>query len=498
MLRVHASLFAFSALSMVGCSSEDPPNNAVTDTGVLTDAPGDTGDPAHPALAIPCGDTEDAVYGAPGTLPNEKGAIIKCAPGERYTKEALEARARMNGYTGKAFTSGAKVYRILYRTERGDPGNTAGYSSAIVYLPDVPRAAKSPLLLVGHGSRGQMAKCASSRLTPEGEYVRGDFENMTLPLVGAGLPVIAPDGGGYANYGAAGNPPSTYGSATDLGKSMLDGTRAFKKLAPSLVDDNVVLFGHSQGGHTALATLALSESYGLAGTIKAAVTFAPLWLPQRSWGALLLLPSMFDFATQRAANAVSIWYHYTHGELLDGPGRGGDVFKPEKRALIKQFVDTQCWSADYPLMAMMGKDPSDIFTAEFASGVGGPAGAGSACPTDEPKKSLCEKWLKRYLDDRPHLTGNAAKVPILFLYGNKDTTIPPERVACSRDRLKEDMAAVTYCVEADAAHDSMLKIRASYAIDWLLARTTGAPEPAACPLGEKDIAASCNPVPPND
>lgn len=488
-------------LLLLGCSgSEDPPNNNPADTGVTTDT-GDTGDaadPPHPALAIPCGDTEDAVYGAPGTLPSDKGAIIKCAPGERYTKEALEARARANGYTGKPLTSGAKVYRVMYRTERGDAANTAGYTSAIVYLPDTPRAAKSPLMLVGHGSRGQTSKCAASRLLPEGEYVRTDFENMTLPLVGAGLPVISPDGAGYANYGATGNPPNAYASATDLGKSMLDGTRAFKKLAPSIVDDNVVLFGHSQGGHTVLATLALSESYGLQGTLKAAVAFAPLWIPQRSWGAILLLPSSFDFATARATNAVSIWYHYTHGELLDGPGRGVDVFKPEKRALIKQFVDTQCWASNYPLMAMMGKDPSDIFDPAFADAIATKAGAGGDCPTTDPGKSLCEKWMKRYLDDRPRLTGNAAKVPILFLYGNKDTTIPPERVACARDRLKTDMAAVTYCVEAEQDHGGIVKVRTSYAIDWLLAKAYGGAEPAACPLGEKDIAAECNPVPPND
>lgn len=494
----HACLFV---LLLAGCgSSEDPPGNNPTDTGVVSET-GDTGaetDTPHPAVTIPCTDQEAAVFGDPGMLPAEKGAIIKCSFGGTIAKAALEAKAKANGYAGKPFTSGAKVYKILYRTERGNTPATPGYTSAIVYLPDTPRAAKSPLMLVGHGSRGQASKCAPARFSPEGEYVRGDFENMVLPLVGAGLPVIAPDGAGYANYGAPNNPPNAYASATDMGKSMLDGTRAFAKLAPSLVDENVVLFGHSQGGHTVLSTLALSESYGLQGKLAAAVAFAPLWLTQRSWGAVLLLPDTFNFTDYRAANAVSIWYHYTHGELLDGQGKGGDVFKAEKRALIKKFVDEACWAADYPLMKEMGTTPADIYDPVFAEAIAGPAGAGSACPTDEPKKSLCEKWMKRYLDDRPHLTGNAAKVPVLFLYGNKDTTIPPERAACARDRLKTDMANVTWCVEPEADHAGIVKTRTSYAIDWLLSKAAGGMAPPACEKGEMDLASACNTVPPND
>lgn len=487
--------FALAVLSgaLLACSGSDdkPATQQPTDAGADADAP-------HPALAIACSDPEAAVYGDPGALPAEKGAIIKCSKGESIDKATLEARARANGYTGNAFTSGAKVYRVLYRTERGDAANTPGYSSAIVYLPDTPRAQKSPLLLVAHGSRGQTAACAPSKNTPEGEYVRSDFENMTFPLVGAGLPVIAPDLAGYANYGAANNPPNAYAAATDTGKSMLDATHAFRKIAPSLIDDNVVLFGHSQGGHSALATLATAETYGVAGKISAVVTFAPLWLSQRSWGAITLLPDTYNFTDYRAVNAVSLWYHYTHGELLDGPGHGLDVFKPEKHAAIKDFVDTQCWAKDYPKLTAMGSKPTDLFTPEFVSAIAAAAGAGDTCPTEEPGKSLCAKWIKRYLDDRPHITGSTAKVPILFLYGLLDTTIAPGRVACARDRLDADMANVAYCIEADADHSTIVERRTSYSIEWLLAQTGHGGAPAPCPKTKADLTATCEPIPPND
>jgi pimeloyl-ACP methyl ester carboxylesterase len=492
MLQRFALLATLTA-TFAACSGSDdkPVTQQPIDAGADTDVP-------DPALAIACADPEAAVYGDPGALPAEKGAIIKCSKGDRIDKATLEAKARANGYAGKPFTSGAKIYRVLFRTERGDAANSPGYSSAIVYLPDTPRAQKSPLLLVAHGSRGQTGACAPSRMSPEGEYVRSDFENMTLPLVGAGLPVIAPDWAGYANFGAANNPPSAYAAAVDVGKSTLDATRAFRKIAPSLIDENVVLFGHSQGGHAALATLAMSETYGLAGKLTAVVTFAPLWLAQRSWGAILLIPSEYTFAKYRAANAVSLWYHYTHGELLDGPGHGVDVFRPEKRAAITEFVNTQCWAGDYPKLLAMGSNPSDIFDPAFSSAVAAAAGAGDTCGTEEPQKSLCEKWMKRYADDRPHLMGNAAKTPILFLYGNKDTTIAPDRASCARDRLDADMANVTYCVEPEADHGGIVKQRLSYAIDWLLAQNGIGTAPTACEKGKMDIAAECNPLPPNE
>ena len=101
----------------------------------------------------PCSDAAQTLYGPPGTLPESKGAIIKCAFDEEVSATDLEARARAVGYEGAAFTSGARIYRILYRTERPtQPQPIPGYSVAMVYIPTTPRAAKLPVIAVGHGS----------------------------------------------------------------------------------------------------------------------------------------------------------------------------------------------------------------------------------------------------------------------------------------------------------------------------------------------------------
>src|SRR5207244_566326 len=110
----------------------------------------------------------------------------------------------------------------------------------------------------------------------------------------------------------------------------LDASRALHKLYPEL-DAKVVLVGHSQGGHSALSALSLGESYGAEAPIVGVALYAPLWLSQRSWGAILE-PSValdtYTLAKQPLPNAISIWYHYSQAELLDGPGEGAKLFKP--------------------------------------------------------------------------------------------------------------------------------------------------------------------------
>lgn len=481
----------FVALFAVGCSSSDGDNNNPAT---------DSGDGLDPAIAVPCTDTEAAIYGDPGTLPADKGAILKCSKGDRISMADLTAKARANGYEGK-ITSGAKVYRVLYRTERGGPSKLAGYSSAIVYLPDTPRAAKAPMIVGGRGSRGQGPACTPSKFTPEGEYVRTDFENLAFPFVGAGYPVIVPDSAGYANFGAKDNPMSVYAGWDDVGKSMLDATRAMKKLAPSVLSDDVVLAGLSQGGHTVLATLALSTSYGLAGNLKAVVAAAPLWLPQRSWGAMFVLEDSYLFNVSLNPPMVSMWYHYTHAELLDGPGKGLELFKPEKRDGIKKLMETACWHDKYPELEALGNKVSDVYDPTFVAAITDAAAAGAACPSEEPKKSLCEKWMARYVADRPKFEGAAKDVPVLFMYGLKDTTIPPDRVTCARDSLKTSGAKMEWCVDDSAEHGGnagILAKRGEYAVDWVASKTLGAPAPSPCPKTEADITATCNPIPPNE
>ena len=473
------------------CSS-DTADTPATDGG--TDAGSTLGAPS-----AACTDAVDSVYGDPGPLaadPAARGNIVKCAKDPDLTQEALQAKVTELGYAGKPLTSGAQVYRISYRTERGDVASTPGVSSAIVYIPLVPRAAKLPIVVAGRGSRGQAAACAVSKFDPTQAGINSDAYRMVYPLVGAGYAVILSDLAGYANFGAAQNPPSGYAQATDVGRSTLDSGRALKKLFPSL-DDKVVLVGHSQGGHSALASLALADTYGTAAPIAGVAVYAPLWLSQRSWGAILVASLGRDFPVDKSAGpAVSVWYHYTQAELLDGPGEGKKLFAAAKADGLEQFVKTTCWDQKAATLMPFGTYADEYFDPAFINAVGKPAvGAFGDCPATD---AVCLKWKARYSADRPHLTGKAKTTPILLAYGGKDDTIPPGRMQCGLDRLKEDGVQLSVCVDPDKDHGGIVSAKADYVSDWIASVALGAPAPSACAANESAITEPCTTPPPND
>lgn len=487
------SLLCFSAvaltLGLAACSEDTP---APLTPGGGDDAGADAASLDTPASA--CTDAAAAIYGDPGPLAPDaaaRGDVLRCAREADLSKDTMQAKLAELGYTGKPLTTGARVYRIAYRTERGDAASSPSVSSALVYVPEAPRAAKLPVVVASRGSRGQAARCAVTKLDPALEGINGDALRMLYPLVGSGYAVILPDLAGYANFGAPGNPPSAYAQATDVGRSTLDGSRALKKLFPAL-DDKVVLVGHSQGGHTALAALALSESYGAAAPVVGAAVFAPLWLSQRSWGALLSRVAGKDFPIASSpAPAVSVWYHYTEAELLDGPGEGKKLFAADKQDAIEAFVKNECWGSTE--LAKLGEYTDDLFDPGFAADVASNATNGLPCKSDR-----CQKWIDRYSADRPHLVGKAAQTPIFLAYGLEDTTIPPSRMRCALDRLEEDGANLTVCVDAAQTHGGIVSARGDTVADWIASVALGEAAPAACPANASALTEACATPPPND
>ncbi len=477
--------------------------------------------------AVACDAKPEQLYGDPGRLPNGRGAIIRCVDDGLISKEevtrrlaALQADSRKgadgtpnpggvrNTYQGAAPKSGANRYRVLYRTERGN--GEPGSSVALIYVPEKPSTQKVPLLLLARGSRGQAAACAVSTTTDgpvdqsdaeDGRVTQGDFEAMLWPLVANGFIVIVTDSAGYANYGAPGNPPPAYAELADVGKSFLDSAHALKKFLPEATTYDSLMVGHSQGGHTVLGSLQVANEYPAPGRILGAVVYAPLWFAQRAWGAVLNPIAATDLGgvvlNKSSGLPVSIWYHYTHAELLDGPGEGVKLFKPEVQAVIKDFVETTCWSNLYEKLGEDGRTvAADFYDPALVDAVGDGALARScAGVSDEP---LCEKWLARYRADPPTLTGKAATIPILVAYGLKDQAIDSKRFQCAVDKLRESSNELAFCIDPDANHVGVILNQSSYVTDWLNKQGFDTPMTTKCPASAPPRDLECDPLLPND
>jgi hypothetical protein len=208
----------------------------------------------------------------------------------------------------------------------------------------------------------------------------------------------------------------------------------------------------------------------------------------------------YTINVQPDASAVSIWYHYTKAELLDGPGEGVKLFKPAAQATVKQFVEAQCFKPPYPQLESLGEYVYDLFDDAFRDSVGDPAAGLGSCTN-----AVCEKWVKRYVDDRPHFTGSAAKVPLLMLYAGNDKTVPATRLKCGYDRLVTDGTNLTLCYENELGggtfqgHQAIINEKNDYVADWIANIALGAPAPTACGAGADAVASvTCATPPPND
>ena len=465
--RMMASLIAIGLLAACGDDGGDTPIDAPS-----IDADPDP-DPDRTAalalLGVPCADQPSAVYQA-RTPPSpwtaaQRGTIAACAFDRKVTVEELRAHFTTEGVPPATITTGAYKLRIAYWTER-NPGEPILTSGAL-YLPETRRGAPSPLVVAGHGSVGSADACAPSREDPSG--FQRDFRTQIYPLIGDGWIVLAPDYPGLGTPGVA-----VWQFALDEGHAMLDATRAARNLARAgLLSDRNALVGHSNGGHAALAAQSYARTYGSAGTIDAVVVWAPLWISNAAWGALisdtgavLLTPAFM---------AMTLMYLDSHLEVYDGATGIADAYLPGKAQQVRDLLESQCWrtlTVAATGAASIGiATGRDAFTTPFVEQVGD-CGLLATCATP-----LAASWKTRFAADRPPPDPT---IPIVLWQGMLDDFLSPGYQQCGIDRLVGQGANLTACIDDGADHSSIPSRSADWVRLYLAERLLGGPAPTAC------------------
>jgi len=185
-------------------------------------------------------------YTPPTSLPST-------TPGTLIRSEPLAAKIK--GGTG---------YRILYVSEQG--GGATSVSSGMVFVPSAPAPPGGrPVLAWAHGTLGQGDACVPSR-TPK--------PTSGVPWVSqalaAGWVVTATD---YSGLGTPG--PTGYLIGKDEAFDVLNSVRAASQLKGATTGKQLLLYGHSQGGHAALWTASEASNYAPEFQLVAAVAAAP-------------------------------------------------------------------------------------------------------------------------------------------------------------------------------------------------------------------------------
>ncbi|UDL89196.1 lipase family protein [Mesorhizobium sp. PAMC28654] len=160
----------------------------------------------------------------------------------------------------------ARAWRILYATTRAD--NTPAVASAIVMVSRQPATDSRPIIAWAHGTTGIAAGCAPS-------VMEHPFDNVPAlqPLLDAGWAYVATDYIGLGVQGGSGG--HAYLVGDEAARAVLDAVRAARRMGEPRLDDKLVVWGHSQGGHSALWAGMRASDYAPELKLAGIAAFAP-------------------------------------------------------------------------------------------------------------------------------------------------------------------------------------------------------------------------------
>ena len=311
----------------------------------------------------------DAFYTPPEIVPAEHGELIRVA-----------------AYNGIS-PPDAEVQRILYTTR--DAMGRAAVASALVIVPDNAAPRSSPVVAWNHGTTGVARGCAPS--------LRSDAATKwAIPALedalARGWVVVATD---YAGQGAPG--VFHYLIGRGEARSTLDGVLAARQIDGLALSSDLVLWGHSQGGHAALWAAQEAEDYAPDLDVRGAAALAPVTDPLalarelRSGDADALLSVLISW--------VLVPYADTYPDV-----RVIDYVAPGSRTVVREMTQ-RCPS-----------EPGVIVSVITALGVSQDQ---PLYPADLTRGALGLRLAENAV------TG-PFDVPLLITWGSADEVIPPE------------------------------------------------------------------------
>ena len=175
--------------------------------------------------------------------------------------------------------AGGSGVRILYRTQKADGSYT--FSSGMVFIPNNSNAGTPrPVVAWAHGTLGMGDSCAPSR-TPNPVASIAWVSSMLQK----GWVVTATD---YAGFGTAG--VSGYLVGDDEAHDVLNSVRAVRNVIAAQAGTTFTIWGHSQGGNSALFSANEAASYApelkLVGTVASAPAAELVPLLQEQYGTV--------------------------------------------------------------------------------------------------------------------------------------------------------------------------------------------------------------------
>lgn len=340
-----------------------------------------------------------------------------------------------------------KAYRVLYRTQRSNGSYT--FSSGMIFVPDNSNAGlPRPVIAWAHGTLGLGDQCSPSRTRDPVSSIA-----WVSTMLAKGWVVTATD---YAGFGTPGTQGYLVGG--DEARDVLNSVRAAQDLPQARAGNRFIVWGHSQGGNSALFTASTAAAYApglkLIGTVASAPAAELVPLLQEQYGTVadwvigpLIVISWPSVNSQLNADAI-----------MTGAGR-------DNYQRIADHCITQ---------STLGGIMRSLLGQKFFS----------RSPLDVPA------WKLMAQDQSAPILKPGQ--PLMVVESKTDKVVLPNTTALYiRDSCQDGVDPTTLWLDK-VAHQNIPAKSADQVIGWITDRFAGKPVPSSCsqPLPVQPAAAS--------
>jgi len=333
------------------------------------------------------------------------------------------------------------VYRVMYVSE-----TVSGQATAVTGLVVVPKTAapKSgyPVVSWGHGTNGMTDECAPS-LEPS------KIDSLANGLLANNWLITASD---YQGEGTPGLHP--YLAGVVAAQNTIDIVRAAEQLPSVDVSKNYVVWGHSQGGQTAMYAHNIAPKYAPELNLKGVVAGAP--------------PSQFDLIYDYLKTSKYRYYLLMSAGGLNAAY--GDKAAPLDKVLTPEGI---------ALLDELDKGCSDYLSKTL--------GAVSIDETNLANPFDVPEWKKLFLANDPKNFTSTNDIPLLIIHGGADEQIPTVSSQLLTTKLCGLGQGMQRWVYPGQSHSGVIATSATDMVDWMKARFAGGPVSAdSAPSGQTD------------
>jgi pimeloyl-ACP methyl ester carboxylesterase len=361
----------------------------------------------------------DAFYDSPANAPQRPGALLRSEP-----------------LKGATLPAGMQAWRILYATSVDD--RTPATAVATVFAPTAIPPGPRPVIDWVHGTTGLLQKCMPSLFSMPTLGIPAQAQALK-----AGWVIVATD---YPFVEKGGPHPYIIGEGE--ARAGLDAVRAARQMPELKLDSRTVVWGHSQGGHSALWTGIVGPRYAPDVEIVGVAAIAPA----ANMARLLETNPLVD---KRFGPYVAAAYSRFYPDIQF------------ERALTPQAL-----TAGREIVNLCGffppQDPKRI--GELTTTFEGPALATATYP------ALAARLAQNTAD-------RTIAAPLVIAQGLADPVVLPKLTDLYVDERCAAGQKLEYWRIAGRDHDGIVlpgsPLEAPL-VNWTAARFAGGPEPTAC------------------